>query len=97
MNKEATERWFVEHRSRKTLQNGITKLAPPSELLSHSRVKISRRNEARMFSYSCVYYERSICSDLGIAVYDYILNFYTGNDNYCFYSNSCTYIYTLKH
>lgn len=49
MNMEATERWFVEHRSRKTLQNRITKLASPSELLAHSRVKINRRNEARMF------------------------------------------------
>ena len=49
MNREATERWFVEHRSRKKLQNGIKKLASPSELPSHSRVKINRRNEARMF------------------------------------------------
>ena len=47
-NKEAIQHWIAVDCSGRTLQKGVTKLASPSELLSHSHVKINRRNEAGM-------------------------------------------------
>jgi hypothetical protein len=72
MKREGSEQWILVHYSRKTLHKGVTKLASPSELLSHSRVKINRRKEVGMCWYYCAYFKRGTCSD---CVWQFMLPF----------------------